>query len=454
MKITPKTTRRTFIKEAGASATVLGITPSFLRAMGARPVRKGRLLDSSQKLNIACVGCGGKGISDVNDVGSENIVALCDVDPVQAAKVYAKYPQVPKFKDFREMLRKMDAEIDAVTISTPDHVHYEVGMLAISMGKHVFIQKPLTHSIWEARELLNAARRHGVITQMGNQGHAGEGVRLAREWVQADLIGPVREVHIWTSKMEMGAYKSSQKTRPQPGEQVPASLDWNLWVGPVAMRPYSEEYHPRKWRNWWDFGCGALGDIGCHTMDAAFYALDLGAPAYVQAETAPFNDETYPDWSVITYEFPARGSMPPVKLVWYDGGKLPPRPPGLEPSRSFDRRYGYYMVGDKGVICDQSEKCSSPRLLPEARMRETTFPVRSIPRVPGGDAVQEWITACKGGPLPGSNFEYAVPLTEMVLLGNIAIRARGRRVQWEAAGMKISNARDLEKYLKPTRRAY
>ena len=228
------------------------------------------------------------------------------------------------------MLRELDDRIDAVTISTPDHLHHVAGMMAITMGKHVFIQKPMARSVGETRDLLLASRRHKVITQMGNQGHAGEGVRLAREWVQAGLIGPVREVHIWTKKMELGPYKSALKSRPAAGETAPATLDWNLWNGPSPARPYSAEYHPRRWRNWWDFGCGALGDIGCHTMDAPFYALDLGAPATVQAETAPFNDETYPDWSVITYEFPARGSQPPVNVTWYDGGKLPPRPKGLE----------------------------------------------------------------------------------------------------------------------------
>lgn len=452
MTLLPKTTRRTFIKAAGISTTLLSVTPNVLRAMSPRPIRKGKLIAADKKMKIACIGCGGKGFSDITSVGTEDVVALCDVDFSQAEKICAKYPDVPKFKDFREMLQKMDSEIDGVTISTPDHVHYVAGKLAIGMGKHVFIQKPLTHSIWEARDLLAAARRHGVITQMGNQGHAGEGIRLVREWVQADLIGPVREVHVWTSKTELGRYKSTLKARPQPGEQPPPSLDWNLWVGPAPMRPYSEEYHPRRWRNWWDFGCGALGDIGCHTMDAAFYALDLGAPAYVQAETAPYNEETYPDWSIITYEFAQRGAMPPVRLVWYDGGKTPPRPPGLEPNRTFDLRYGYYMVGDKGVIYDQSEKCSSPRLVPETRMRETLFPERSIPRVPGGDPLKEWIAGCKGGPLPGSNFEYAVPLTEMVLLGNIAIRARGKRIRWQAAGMKIPNARELEEYLGTERR--
>jgi predicted dehydrogenase len=439
--------RRSFLASAGAGAAALNLASSASLQAGAA-LRQGRLIEPGRKLNIACIGCGGKGVSDITGVGSENIVALCDVDAAQAKQIFGRYPAVPKYQDFRKMLRELDDRIDAVTISTPDHLHHAAGMMAITMGKHVFIQKPMARSLGETRDLLLASRRHKVITQMGNQGHAGEGVRLAREWVQAGLIGPVRDVHIWTKKMELGPYKSALKSSPAAGETAPTTLDWNLWNGPSPARPYSAEYHPRRWRNWWDFGCGALGDIGCHTMDAPFYALDLGAPATVQAETAPFNDETYPDWSVITYEFPARGGQPPVKVTWYDGGKLPPRPKGLEASRAFEERYGYYLVGDSGVIYDPSEKCASPRLLPESRMREAKFPPKTIPRVPGGEPFQEWIAACKGGPLPGSNFEYAAPLTEMVLLGNVALRARGRKLQWDSANLRIPNAPELEPLLR------
>lgn len=441
-------TRREFIKTAAAGAVAVTLAPPLAQAMDRGPLRQGKLVDPSRQMNIACVGCGGKGVSDVTGVSTENIVALCDVDAAQAQKIFERFPAVPKYQDYRKMLREMDDKIDAVTVSTPDHMHYAIGMLAISLGKHVFIQKPLARSVWEARDLTLAARRHNVVTQMGNQGHAGEGVRLAREWVQAGLIGPVREVHIWTRKMEVGPYKSGSDTRPPPGETPPATLNWNLWLGTSLDRPYSAEYHPRRWRNWWDFGCGALGDIGCHTMDAPYYALDLGAPKAIQAETAPFGEETFPDWSIITYEFGARGSMPPVKVVWYDGGKLPPRPPGLEDSRTLEERYGYYMVGDGGVIYDPSEKCISPRLVPESRMREVKLPPKSIPRVPNGDPFQEWIRACKGGPKAGSNFDYAGPLTEMVVLGNVALRGRGKRLEWDPANMRIPNVREFESHLR------
>lgn len=437
------------MKAAGLGAASLAIA-SQAACTTVQPRRRGRLIDPSRQLNVACIGCGGKGVTDIADVSSENIVALCDVDDASARGVFEKYPTVPKFRDYRRMLRELDERIDAVVVSTPDHMHFAIGMMAISMGKHVFIQKPLSRTVGEARELARAARRHEVVTQMGNQGRAGEGVRLAREWVQGGVIGPVREVHVWTKKLEIGSYRSGLRARPS-GQAVPPTLDWDLWLGDGPVRSYSPEYHPRKWRGWWDFGCGALGDIGCHTMDAPFYALDLGAPESVQADSAPFGEEAFPDWSIITYKFRARGSQPAVTLKWYDGGKQPPRPPLLEAERRFEDRYGYYLVGDRGVIYDPSEKCSSPRLLPESRMRETKFPPKSIPRAPNGDAVMEWVRACKGGPLPGSNFDYAGPLTEMVLLGNIALLARGREVLWDAANLRLPATPDLERYLRPAK---
>jgi predicted dehydrogenase len=442
--------RRRFLRSVAIGTTALSLTPhDTLAAFWSR--RKGRLVDPARKLNIACVGCGGKGVSDIESVSSENIVGLCDVDDVQAAKTFARFPDVPKFKDYRVMLRELDDRIDAVVVSTPDHMHYAIGQLAITMGKHVFIQKPLTRSIWETRELMRLARKHEVVTQMGNQGHAGEGVRLAREWVQGGVIGAVREVHIWTRKLETGAYRSGRAHRP-PGEAVPPTLDWDLWVGTAEHRPYSSEYAPKKWRGWQAYGCGALGDIGCHTMDAPFYALNLGAPDTVQAESAPFSEEAFPDWSIITYEFPARGALPPVTVRWYDGGKLPPRPAELEATRKFEERNGYYFVGDKGVIYDPTEKCSSPRLIPESRMRETKFPPKSIPRVPNGDPALEWINACKGGPRPGSNFDYAGRLTEMVLLGNLAIMARGKKIRWDAGRLRVPGEPGLDRFIRPVYR--
>jgi predicted dehydrogenase len=450
MSSLPSSTRRDFITAAslgGAAAILPGHAVATPASDSPSRWRRGRIIPADGKLNVACVGCGGKGVSDVASASGENIVALCDVDPAQAQQVFAKYPAVPKYKDYRRMLLELDEQIDAVVISTPDHTHHPIAMLAIALGKHVFVQKPMAHSVREAREMLWAAQQRGVITQMGNQGHASEGIRLAQEWLEAGLIGDVTEVHVWTSKLEPGPYKAVPTERVPAGEKEPETLDWPLWLGPVDYRPFSAEYHPRKWRSWWRFGGGALGDIGCHTMDAPVHGLNLGAPAWIQAECAPFTDETFPDWSIVTYQFPARGSQPSVKMVWYDGGKLPPLPPGFEAGRTLSARSGYYMVGSKGVIYDPTEKSGSPRLVPESRMRDSVFPPKTIPRIPGGDPVVEWILACKGGPKPGSSFEYAAKLTEIVALGTVAIRARGKRLEWDATKGAFPNAPECNPFL-------
>ena len=292
----------------------LGLMYSASLVHGAS-IRRGRIIDPNKKLNIACVGCSGKGAGDIRGVSSENIVALCDVDHNLARPMFKKFPKARQYKDYRKMLREMDKKIDAVTVSTPDHMHFPVAMAAIRLGKHVFVQKPLTHTIKEARDLLLAAGKHNVITQMGNQGHAKEGIRLMREWYEAGAIGKVKEVHVWSSKATIGKYKSALKTRPTDRPPVPKGLDWNLWLGVAPKHSYHPEYHPKKWRHWWDFGCGTLGDIGCHTMDSSFWGLGLGAPESIEAKTSSVNDATSPDWSIITYKFPKRGKQPAVKMI-------------------------------------------------------------------------------------------------------------------------------------------
>ena len=396
---------------------------------------------SNEKLNIACIGCGGKGFGDINEVSSENIVALCDVDDERAADTFKNYPDVPKFKDFRRMLDKMDNQIDAVTVSTPDHIHYPAAMTAISMGKHVFVQKPLTHSIWEARQLTLAAKKYNVATHMGIQGHAMEGTKLLYEWINGGVIGKVREVHYWTNRPIWPQGIDKPKDRPP----VPATLDWDLWLGPAQRRYYNPAYLPFKWRGWWDFGTGALGDHGCHAMDAAFWALNLGAPSSVEAVSSPINGETYPSWSIITYQFPARGEMPPVKVVWYDGGELPPRPKDLEEDREFGE-WGQIIYGDKATV-KADGYCESPRIIPESKMKElrSVLPSKTLPRSPGH--YEEWIEACKGGSPAGANFDYAGPLTEMVLLGNIAL-ATGEKIEWDSQRMRITNVQSANKYIR------
>jgi len=437
--------RRTFIKGTGTAAVVTGV--AGCKGVPWRTAGGPRFIRSGEKLNIACIGIGGKGRSDVAGVSTENIVALCDVDQARATEkkkgpnAYEQHPNARRYTDYREMLTEMADKIDAVTVTTPDHSHFRAAMMAIEMGKHVFVQKPLTHTIWEARQLTEAARRYGVATQMGNQGHACEGTRLVREWVQSGSIGPVHEVHLWTNR----PIWPQGIDRPTDRPPVPSTLDWNLWLSTAPKRPYNPAYVPFAWRGWWDFGCGALGDMGCHIMDASFWALDLGMPTSVEAVSSPVNEETAPNWSIVTYRFPARGNMPPVKVVWYDGGKKP-RPP-----KDFDRELednGQLLIGEKYTIL-AGTYCRSPRIVPETKMREflPNRPPETIPRVPKGDHYQEWIRACKGGEPAGSNFDYSGPLTEMVLLGNLAIRT-GKKIEWDGPNMRVTNVPEANKYIR------
>lgn len=418
----PALSRRDLLKGAASAAALLSWAPR-LRAQ-AESARTPRTLAPGEKLNIACVGCGGKGATDIQEVSSENIVALCDVDWSRAKQVTQKFPQVPKFQDYRVMLREMDERIDAVTVTTPDHMHYPIAKMAIEMGKHVYVQKPLTHTVWEARQLAELARKHKVATQMGNQGQADEGGRVLCEYLAAGAIGPVREVHVWTNRPIWPQGVERPKERPA----VPATLNWDLWLGVAPERPYSPVYHPFKWRGWRDFGTGALGDIGCHSFAPIARALQLGAPTSVEATSSPAPKETFPLASIVRYEFPARAGMPPMKLVWYDGGLKPARPDGLEEERSLGEG-GTIYVGDKGVIYNG-------RLLPESKMHEYPQPPKTWARSPGHYV--EWLLACKGGAPAGANFDISGPQAETVLLGNVALLTQ-KRLLWDAANLRITN---------------
>ncbi len=430
--------RRDFLKTAGTGAAALatmGIPWSAFAAPG--EIRKGEIIQG-RRINVAGVGVGGKGGSDIGGMGGENVVALCDVDFGRGAGSFKRFPDAKRYKDFRQMLIEMDEQIDAVTVSTPDHMHFPAAMMAISMGKHVFVQKPLTHTTAEARMLTEAARKHEVMTVMGNQGHCGEGIRLVREWVQAGCIGKVREAHVWTNRP---IWPQGMMERPRGAMTPPDTLDWNRWLGVAPYRPYNKCYLPFNWRGWWDFGCGALGDMACHTMDATFWGLDLLYPTSVIAEAPRISPEAAPKWSIVTYEFPARGEMPPVTLKWYDGGKKPERPKHLEEGRQFNVRTGQLIIGEDASILAGGDYCSSPRIIPESRMREVLKEgvPKTIPRVSGGPH-GEWLKAIKGeGPRPGSNFDYAGPFTETVVMGNLAVRLAGKKVEWDGPNMKCTN---------------
>jgi len=433
-------TRRQFLVSSALAAGAVALS-GCATAKTVRAVP--RKLSPNEKLNVGIIGCGGKGVSDADGVAGENIVALCDVDEIALNRAAKKYPQAQRFRDYRKMLDEVRS-LDAVTISTPDHHHAPAAMRAIRRGLHVYVQKPLTHNLWEARQLTEAARRHRVATQMGNQGTSSEEIRRLVEMIQAGVIGPVREVHLWTNR----PIWPQGKDRPPGTDPVPAHLDWDLWLGPAPFRPYKDKYpdenrhvyHPFCWRGWWDFGTGALGDMGCHIFNAPMWALRLGPPRSVEVvDCAEVKKETFPRWSIICWDFPARGPLPPVRVFWYDGGKLPPKPPELE-NRELDNTGGALYIGDKGKIYQG-------RLLPESRMKEFTPPPPTLPRVPGGNHYQDWIIACKGGRPACSNFDFAGPLTETVLLGNLALRL-GRKIEWDARRLRVPHCPQADQHIR------
>jgi predicted dehydrogenase len=380
---------------------------------------------------------------------SEALVALCDVDWDYAAPVFKKYPGAKPYRDFRVMLDD-EKGIDAVMIATPDHIHAVATMAAIRRGKHVYCEKPLTHTIREAREIAAAAAAAKVATQMGNQGMAFEGNRLIKEWLADGAIGNVREAHVWSDRpTHLGTkdlYWPQGIVRPADTPPVPPTLDWDLWLGPAPYRPYHPAYAPFAWRGWWDFGEGGLGDMGVHNIAPVFSALKLTAPTSVCASSTPVFEETLPSASVVHYEFPGRGpSLPPVGLHWYDGGILPPRPDELEDGRELNKEDGILLVGDRGKMLVEGWGGASPRLIPETRMKEYTLPPKTLARSAGHH--REWINACKAGTPTESNFQFAGPLTETLLVGVISVRLGGRKLNWNPGAMKFENDDEANRLL-------
>ncbi len=423
-----KMSRRDFM---GAAAAAAAFTFIPRHVLGGR-----RYISPSEKLNVACIGVGGMGGSDVSQVRTENIVAFCDVDWKHAAGTFKRFPNVKKYRDFRRMLDKEGKNIDAVTVSTPDNIHAVAAMMAIKMGKHVYCQKPLAHDVFEVRQLTQAARKYKVMTQMGIQIHAEDTVKLVVEIIKSGMIGKVRKVDIFSNKNWGGG------TRPKETPPVPETLDWDLWLGPAPWRPYHRAYVPGDWRRWWDFGTGTLGDMGCHIIDPVFWALDLKYPISVEAHPSKFNNETYPQATTVRWEFPARGKLPPDTVTWYDGVNRPILPKELEPGRKLPGQGGLYY-GEKGTI--MAPHMGGPRLIPDSKMRGFKAPEPFLGR--GIDHYQEWIRACKGGPKPLANFDYSGPLSETILLGNVAARA-GKKLFWDGPNFKVTNMPEAEKYLK------
>ena len=433
--------RRRFLGSAATVVTGVTILPSnVIAGLGHKP--------PSDKLNIAGIGFGGKGYSNLRFMETENIVALCDVDFDYAKNVFDRWHSAKAYMDYRIMFEQQK-DIDAVMIATPDHSHALPALLAMRQGLHAFVQKPLTHSIYESRILGDTARRYRVATQMGNQGNSDEGIRQICEWIWAGVIGEVIHVDTWTNR----PIWPQGLQRPEKGKRVPRDLDWDLFIGPAKWREYNPVYHPWNWRGWWDFGTGALGDMGCHILDPVFKALMLEYPGSVEASSTPANTESPPDAEVIRYEFPRRDNlpkvaMPPVTVNWYDGGIMPPRPKELiDGEKMGDESGGCIFYGTNGkIMC--GTYAQNPTLLPTEQMNNFVPPAKKLRRIANamnGGHEQDWIRACKENPETrleaSANFNYSSPLNEMVLLGVLAVRLQSlnRKLYWDGPNMRFTN---------------
>ncbi len=476
--------RRTFLRNAASAAATMAILPR--RVLGGSAA-----VAPSDKITIACVGVGAQGTRVMMDFLKEpdvQIVSVCDVNKESSdysewdtnelrnkerallgkghedwghdwkgptagreparrlvEAYYAsrsssgQYRGCSAYNDFREMLAK-EKDLDAVIVCTPDHWHALVSVTAMRQKKHVYCQKPMTHSILESRRMAEVARETGVATQVAVGNQSSEATRELEEWIAAGVIGPARRVDNWSTR----PFWPQGINRPAQEEPVPEGLDWDLWLGPAPARPFNHAYLPFVWRGWYDFGTGALGDMGCYSFDTLFRALKLGAPVNVEASSTQLFPETYPAASIIYFDFPARGEMPPVRVTWYDGGLRPPRPPELEPGREMgEEKEGMLIYGDAGTIMCGFEG-ENPKLIPESRMKQFTPPPKTLPRSPGHN--REWLNAIKGGPAPGANFEFESLVTESLLVGNVAVRANAK-VKWDGANLRATDPPDAQKFV-------
>jgi predicted dehydrogenase len=438
--------RRTFLKTTSVSMAGALVIPNLFSC------------SPNNRLNIAVIGVGGRGEASWTQVPMESIVAMCDVDDRRSAKGFEACPQAKRYKDFRVMFDEMAKDIDAVIIATPDHTHFAAAMAAMELRKHVFVEKPLTHNIWQSRTLKKAAGHYGVVSQMGNQGHTTNGIRLVKEWYDAGILGQVKEVFAWQPALNSNgpnAFVPSTSLPPET-QPIPNELDWNLWQGQAADRPYNKVYVPGDWRGFYYYGNGKLGDWCCHTLDAPFWALDLGIPHTVEAERVnPVPDHSFvSEQSVVTWKFAARGTKAPVTMKWYEGlGK-----PDVRPEWGIDQlpNEGMIMIGDKKTLITGMRPNNARLLVPKEEWTEfmKNPPAKTIPRILEEKPVQEWITAIKNHTLPGSNFNYSASLTEMAQVGILAQRFGGR-IDYDAKKMKATGRPELDEYIKePARKGW
>lgn len=443
---TRRISRRRFLQATGTSLALFQVVPAHVLGGPSR-------LAPSDKLNVACIGVGGRGAASVNGCKSQNIVALCDVDDRRAADTYGKYPEAKRYRDFRKMLDELDKSIDAVTVGTPDHTHTVAALDAIRRGKHVYCEKPLAHSVKEIRTLMQVAREHKVVTQLGNQGHSFDSIRTFCEWIWDGAIGKVTEIHACCEAFREVYCQIDKLPQLAEKHEVPEGLDYDLWLGPAQFRPYSPLWVPWNWRGWMPFGTGCIGDWVCHVVDPSFWALDLGLPTSIRAEVKGYDPkehaDVYPRGVKVTYQFPAKGTRGPVTLIWFDGSERPPRPEQLEKERKVPG-VGAVVYGDKGAIMHGSHGAGGCRIIPEAKMREYKQPEKKIARVRGHH--WDWLEAIRTGRKAGSNFDFGGPLTEVALLGAIAIRFPGEELKWDAGEMRFTNHGAANAYVHPSYR--
>jgi len=425
-------TRREMLRTATVAAGVWTATGSLARA---------QTNSSNEKLNIAGIGVGGRGAGDVNGTAHENLVALCDVDEKRAAQTFQRYPKARQFKDFRKMLDEIHKEIDAVVIGTPDHTHAPAGVMAMKLGKHCYCEKPLTHTVYEARMMADVARENKLVTQLGTQIHARTNYRRVVELVQSGAVGTIREVHVWLGANFKGPPKPtnmSQRDAPTDTPPVPETLDWDLWLGPAAYRPYHPTYAPFGWRYWWNFANGQLGDFFCHYCDLAFWALKLRHPTSVEAE-GPVHPESAASWTIAKQEYPARGDLPAVTLNWYNGG---PYPAFVKEQKIPQWGSAVLFIGSDGMLLSDYGR---HQLLPEEKFADFKRPDPFIPDSIGHH--REWTEACKTGGPTTCNFDYSGALTEAALLCNVSLRS-GKKFNWDAKSLKAINCPEADAFIR------
>ena len=439
--------RRTFVTATTATFGFQFVPAHVVRAQqGAKT--------PSNKVRLAVIGCGGRGAADLGEMAGEDIVALCDVDDRRAAESFKNFPNAKRFKDFRQMFDKMSKDFDAVLVATPDHTHAVASLAAIGHGKHVYCEKPLAHTIAEVRAMRKAALDAKVITQVGNQGHSSDSIRLYVEMIQSGVIGKVSEIHAGCDAFrDKYCVIADQQKHLTEKPDVPKELDWDLWQGPTGPRAYHSAYLPFNWRGFSAYGSGCIGDWICHVVDPSFWALDLGMPTAITAETKGYDPvkhaEYYPQGSKITYEFAAKADRGPVKLIWHDGDFGIPQPEELTKENRKVVGIGAVVIGDKGKIMHGSHGAGGVRLIPETSMKGFKVPEKTIPRLPKGNHQADWLNAIRENRSAGSSFEYGGALSEIGLLGMIAIRRSGTRLDWDGAAMKFTNDEHANALLTP-----